>query len=136
MTYLLDTNAWVGWLRQNQPHLIRRIQQATPTDLFLCSVVIGELVYGAERSGPTHRSGNLALLGRLRAMYTSLVLDDKSAEIYGGIRADLAARGLLIGPYDMQIAAIALANGCTLVTHNTNEFSRVPGLLLEDWQIP
>lgn len=136
MTYLLDTNAWVGWLRQNQPRLMLRIRQATPTGLFLCSVVIGELVYGAERSGPTHRSGNLTLIGQLRAMYVSLAFDDKSAEIYGGIRADLAARGLLIGPYDMQIAAIALANGCTLVTHNTSEFSRVPGLVIEDWQVP
>ena len=42
----------------------------------------------------------------------------------------------MIGPYDVQIAAIAVANGCTLVTHNTREFSRIPGLLLEDWEVP
>src|SRR5437764_1289991 len=125
MRYLLDTNAWVGWLRQNQPEIVRRIQQQPASDLLLCSVVIGELVYGAERSGPTHRAGNLALIAQLRATYTSLPFDDASAEVYGAIRADLAARGLLIGPNDMLIAAIALANGCTLVTHNTAEFSRV-----------
>jgi tRNA(fMet)-specific endonuclease VapC len=52
------------------------------------------------------------------------------------IRCHLESLGLLIGPYDMQIAAIALANSCTLVTHNIAEFNRVPGLPLEDWQIP
>jgi predicted nucleic acid-binding protein len=47
-----------------------------------------------------------------------------------------ASAGQMIGSYDVQIAAIALANNCALVTHNTTEFSRVPGLKLEDWQIP
>jgi tRNA(fMet)-specific endonuclease VapC len=136
MKYLLDTNAWVGWLRQNQPHLIRRIQQAAAGDLALCSVVIGELIYGAERSGPTHRAANLALVTQLRGKYTSVPFDDRAAEEYGPIRADLAARGQSIGPNDLMIAAIALANGCTLVTHNTAEFSRVPGLVIEDWQVP
>jgi tRNA(fMet)-specific endonuclease VapC len=41
-----------------------------------------------------------------------------------------------IGPYDMQIAAIAIVNNCTLVTHNTKEFNRIPGLLVEDWELP
>jgi tRNA(fMet)-specific endonuclease VapC len=136
MRYLLDTNAWVGWLRQNQPQLIQRIQQAAASDLMLCSVVIGEPIYGAERSGPTHRAANLALVTQLRGMYTSVPFDDRAAEEYGPIRADLAARGQSIGPNDLMIAAIALANGCTLVTHNTAEFSRVPGLVIEDWQVP
>ena len=51
------------------------------------------------------------------------------------IRAQLAAQGTPIGPYDLQIASIALANRLTLVTHNTSEFSRVPGLALEDWEV-
>ncbi len=41
----------------------------------------------------------------------------------------------MIGPYDLQIASIAIANGGTLVTHNTREFSRIPGLNLEDWEL-
>jgi tRNA(fMet)-specific endonuclease VapC len=136
MTYLLDTNAWVGWLRQNQPHLVQRIHQAAAGDLVLCSVVIGELIYGAERSGPHHRAANLVSVAQLRGTYASVPFDDRAAEVYGPIRADLAARGLLIGPNDLMIAAIALANSCTLVTHNTAEFSRVPGLVIEDWQVP
>src|SRR5262249_6829371 len=56
--------------------------------------------------------------------------------LHGPIRADLAARGQSIGPNDLMIAAIALANGLTLVTHNTMESSRVPRLAIEDWQVP
>ena len=133
MKYLLDTNAWVGWLRQNQPQLVQRIQQAAASDLALSSIVIGEPIYGAERSGPTHRAANLALAAQLRGTYTSVPFDDRAAEVYGPVRADLAARGQLIGPNDLLIAAIALANGCTLVTHNTHEFGRVPKLKTEDW---
>jgi tRNA(fMet)-specific endonuclease VapC len=59
-----------------------------------------------------------------------------AAEVYGTIRADLSARGLMIGANDLLIAAIAMANQITLVTHNTSEFGRISGLLLEDWQTP
>jgi tRNA(fMet)-specific endonuclease VapC len=55
---------------------------------------------------------------------------------YSLIRADLAAKGTPIGPNDLMIASIALAHDLTLVTHNTSEFSRVPGLRIEDWQLP
>jgi tRNA(fMet)-specific endonuclease VapC len=54
----------------------------------------------------------------------------------GQIRHDLGQKGLLIGPHDLLIAAIALANNLIVVTHNTSEFSRVPGLTIEDWQTP
>jgi tRNA(fMet)-specific endonuclease VapC len=60
--------------------------------------------------------------------------DDRAGEEYAKVRADLAAKGTPIGPNDLLIAAIALANGLTLVTHNTTEFSRVLGLRLEDWE--
>ena len=55
-------------------------------------------------------------------------------EAYADIRADLTAKGSIIGPYDLQIAAIAVANDLTLVTHNVSEFSRVGGLKIEDWE--
>lgn len=62
------------------------------------------------------------------------MFDDLAAERYGELRAHLDAAGTPIGPNDLMIASIALANSLTLVTHNTGEFSRVPGLRLEDWQ--
>ena len=60
--------------------------------------------------------------------------DDQAVEYYGKIRATLAAIGQPIGPNDLLIAAIALANQVILVTHNTREFGRVEGLIIEDWQ--
>jgi tRNA(fMet)-specific endonuclease VapC len=52
----------------------------------------------------------------------------------GRIRRELERVGILIGPHDLQIAAIAQQHGLTLVTHNTKEFGRVAGLKLEDWE--
>lgn len=102
--------------------------------MFLCSVVLAELYYGAMHSGPLHQMANFALLAKLRQQFVSLPFDDRAAEGYGKVRAYLATVGTPIGPNDLMIAAIALAHGMTLVTHNTVEFSRVPGLKLEDWQ--
>lgn len=67
--------------------------------------------------------------------FTSLPFDDIAAERFGDIRSYLADLGTPIGPYDLQIAAIALANNLILVTHNVDEFSRVEGLQLEDWEV-
>ena len=63
----------------------------------------------------------------------SVPFDDLAADVYGRIRADLERRGQALGPNDSMIAAIALVYGLTIVTHNTAEFSRVSGLLIEDW---
>jgi tRNA(fMet)-specific endonuclease VapC len=67
---------------------------------------------------------------QLRQLFVPLPLNDNALEQYATIRADLTKRGQLIGGNDMMIAAIALARGCTLVTHNTSEFSRISGLHL------
>ena len=56
MTYLLDSNACIGWLRQGQPKLVARIKQEDPKDIVICSVVVGELIYGVERAAPAARS--------------------------------------------------------------------------------
>ena len=72
----------------------------------------------------------------LSSSLISLPFDDAAAEIYGRIRADLESRGMPIGPNDTMIAAIALANGFTVATHNTAEFGRVSGLQVEDWTLP
>jgi len=81
----------------------------------------------------TQAASNLRLLERFLAPFVSLPFDDRCAERYAALRADLAGRGQLIGPNDMLIAATALAHDLILVTHNTREFSRVVGLKIEDW---
>jgi tRNA(fMet)-specific endonuclease VapC len=134
MAYLLDSNAWIGYLRQNRPTIISRLQSHSSDEILLCSVVLAELHFGAERSGPTRRVENFALIAEIRADHESLPFDDTAAEVYGRLRAGLAVVGTPVGPNDLMIASIALSNDLTLVTHNTREFSRIPGLKLEDWQ--
>lgn len=134
MTYLLDSNACIGWLRQTQSELVPRIKRERPTDIVICSVVLGELIYGAERAGTAHRANNRMRVEQLRQQFVFVPFDDSAAGEYGKVRAHLADFGTPIGPNDLLIAAIVLANGLILVTNNTSEFSRVPGLSSEDWQ--
>lgn len=65
----------------------------------------------------------------------SLPFDGEAAEIAGKVRAELSKAGTPIGPYDLQIAAIALVYGLVLVTHNTREFQRIEGLWIDDWEV-
>ena len=130
-TYLLDTNACVECLRNRNAGVVARFQSCSPREVRLCSVVIAELCYGAYKSPKP--AANLTLVQTFAAPLITIAFDDLAADVYGRIRADLERRGQAIGPNDTMIAAIALANGLTLVTHNTAEFSRVNGLLIEDW---
>jgi len=132
--YLLDTNAWIVYLRQSNARLVQRLLQVVPADIALNSVVLAELFYGAYHGAVNKQAANLALIGRLQQRFASLPFDDRAAAEYGEIRAYLAAQGTPIGSNDLMIASVARAHGLTLVTHNTSEFSRVPGLKLEDWQ--
>lgn len=132
MRYLLDTNTCIAYLNGRAVGVRRRLQALPPTDVALCSVVRAELLYGARKS--TNPSGVLAKLQRFFAPFTSVPFDDAAAQAYGTVRADLERAGKPIGPNDLLIAAIALARGLTLVTHNTGEFQRVAGLTIEDWE--
>ena len=100
MTYLLDTNVCMDYLRGRAVEVRKRMESILPGDVVLCSIV----------------------------------KNDSAAEQYGRLRAALEKQGALIGPYDLLIVSIALANNVTLVTHHTGEFKRVPGLQMEDWQ--
>lgn len=91
-----------------------------------------ELMYGAAKSTVSERT--FARLNRFFSLFNSLPFDDRSAGAYGTIRADLEQRGVPIGPNDLMIAAIALASGLILVTHNTREFGRISDLKHEDWE--
>ena len=134
MGRLLDTNGCIRILRQ-QPSLFLTRYDAVQdrSTLFICTIVKFELYYGAYKGKNTERA--LEALKNLFKTYRGFPYDDAAAQICGRIRADLAKTGKPIGPYDLQIASIALANNLTLITHNTSEFSRVPGLLIEDWEV-
>lgn len=132
MIYLIDTNVCITYLKVPHSAIAARLAQIPPSDIATCSVVKLELMHGALRSANPARA--LSVLRAFLEPFVSLPLDDQAAEIGGQIRADLETRGLPIGPYDLQIAAIAVANNLTVVTHNTREFTRVTGLRIEDWQ--
>ncbi|MGL4419977.1 MAG: type II toxin-antitoxin system VapC family toxin [Gemmataceae bacterium] len=136
MRYLLDANAWIAHFRKSSPEVTRRLSQHVVQEIVLCSVVLGELQYGVERCPPAQRAVNQRTVDEVHEHHESFSFDDAAAKEYARIRADLALRGLMIGSNDLQIAAIARVNGFTLVTHNVAEFSRVPGLVIEDWQAP
>lgn len=131
--YLLDTNACIRVLNDSSSRLVERLQQHRPSELRLCSVVKAELLFGARKS--TDPARNLRVLRRFFEPFASLPLDDAGAESYGAIRFALERSGLPIGANDLLIAAIAVAHDAVLVTHNVREFSRVPGLSLEDWEV-
>jgi tRNA(fMet)-specific endonuclease VapC len=134
MIYLLDSNVWITFLRKPLSPVVTRLQALQPHEVRVCSVVAAELYLGCLRSAKP--ADSRAKIKALLQPYASLPFDDAAAEHYVNIRHHLETLGMPIGPYDLQIAAIALANNCTLVSHNTREFSRVPGLLLEDWEMP
>ena len=132
MRYLLDTNVCVMYLNGRSASVRDRIL-ATPTeDMAVCSVVKAELFYGAMRSKNPARTleRQQGFLNR----FASLPFDDEAAIVLGEIRAKLASAGTPIGAYDLQIAAIALVNQLTLVTHNVQEFERIEALEFEDWE--
>jgi len=130
--YLLDTNACIRLLNGSSPRLVERLQATPRSQVRLSSIVKAELLFGARRS--SRLADNLRLLKDFFSTLPSLPFDDRCAEEYGLLRAELDRAGTPIGPNDMLIAATARANSCTLVTHNAREFSRVSGLQYEDWE--
>jgi tRNA(fMet)-specific endonuclease VapC len=132
MTFLLDTNAWIEILNKPKGKVAIELAQHLPNEIALCSVVLGELLVGVYKS--SQQNANLILVQQLVQQFACLPYDEAAADYFAQIRSFLEAQGTPIGPYDSQIAGIALANGLKLVIGNVSEFSRVPGLRVENWQ--
>jgi tRNA(fMet)-specific endonuclease VapC len=132
MTYLLDTNVCVTLLRHRHPSLSHTVLSQPSGSLVLCAIVEAELYLGAYRSARVPQ--NLALVSQFVRQFPFLPFDQEAAHLAGQVGATLAAQGTPIGPYDLLIAAVALAHHLTLVTHNGREFGRVAGLQFEDWE--
>lgn len=132
MIYLLDTNAWSKYLNKRPSPVKERVRAAGMDQLRFSTIVMSELLYGAYHA---RSEANLRLLAKVFAMVPPIGFDAAAADHAGRIRAALAAAGIPIGPNDLLIAATAVAHGMVLVTHNTREFQRVPGLVVEDWEL-
>jgi tRNA(fMet)-specific endonuclease VapC len=133
MKYLLDTNVVIVYLKgKSEPLRVKLL--ATPIeDVAVCSIVKSELYAGSAKSKTPTKSRQKQ--DKFLNRFTSLPYDDAAAIRYGELRARLEITGKTIGPMDMLIAAVALANNLILVTHNTAEFQRIQGLSIEDWEV-
>ena len=134
MAWFLDTNACIMHLRGRHPQLSERWRQHRAEDLAIPLTTYAELLVGAEKSSEPDRVRQQ--IDQLLEAHEVVEITEDVAGHYARIRADLEKRGMAIGGNDLWIAATALAHGATLVTNNTGEFSRVPGLLIEDWTLP
>ncbi len=87
MSHLLDTNAFVDHMRHGpQSKVTAKLLASPPGSVYLCSVVLGELIFGAVRSGPLHEKVNRAKIAELRAVFSTMPFDDAAAEEYGRLR--------------------------------------------------
>ena len=129
--YLLDTNVIIDIIRGKYPALKNHFMQTKISDIFIPSIVVAELEFGAKHSN--NYLENRQKFIKVIKNFKILPFADAEAVFYGEIRQNLTSRGLIIGPNDLLIAATALANNGILITHNTNEFKRVENLTLEDW---
>ena len=129
--YLLDSNVWIKVLQGRDLILLDRFTAAPPVEVASCATVRAELMHGAWKyEYPIRRKDRVE---GLLSKFVSLPFDDRAADVYGRIRDELERERNVIGPFDLQIAAIALAHDLTVVTGNVSEFRRVHGLKVEDW---
>lgn len=131
MRYMLDTSI-VAFAKNNRPEIVlERMRRFDPGNLCVSAVTLAELEYGVFNSSNPER--NQLALTLFLANIDIIPFDDDAAVEYGRIRADLRRKGTPVGANDLMIAAHAKSLGMTLATNNTREFSRVEGLMLEDW---
>ena len=130
--YMLDTNAIIMAVRHPDWPVSGRVRDHLGKDLVISSVVYGELEYGIKKSSDPDR--NRAAVTGILAGIRIMDFDSRAAEHFGDIFAVLEKEGRRIHDRDMMIAGHARSLGCTLVTNNTSEFSRVDGLVIEDWK--
>lgn len=130
MRYMLDTNICIYAIKHRPPEVIAALRQHEADGLGISAITAAELFFGAAKSGSTR---NLSALAHFLEPLEIADFDRSAAAMYGPLRTALESAGTPIGPLDTQIAAHALALGVTLVSHDTRELSRVPGLKLDNW---
>lgn len=127
---LLDTNICIYIINMRPPEVLARFREYRLGEIGICSVVAAELAYGVAKS---RSARNRSALEMFLAPLEVLPFDQAAVWAYGDLRASLEREGQPIGALDTMIAAHALSVDAPLVTHNTREFARVPGLRLENW---
>lgn len=131
MKYMLDTNICIFLIKNKPESVIQKFMKNKPEDICISSITYAELMHGVEKSKAKEK--NRIALTMFLSEIQILSFDSLAAQSYGVIKADLQNRGVPIGPMDTLIAAHAKALELILVTNNLREFSRVDGLVVEDW---
>jgi len=131
MQYLLDTNIFIYLCKGTYPAIADHIRSFGPGDIVISAITLAELEFGIAKSAKPEK--NRRHFQELLLPFEILPFDSQAAIEYGIIRNCLEKAGSPIGPLDTLIAAHALAMGACLVTNNEREFSRVPGLRVENW---
>ena len=133
MKWLLDTNVCIAVIRRRPESALRRLRGKQVGQVGLSTITLAELEFGAAKSQQPARAR--AALREFLLPLEVFPFDEAAADAYGTVRAVMEKKGRPIGPLDTLIAAHALALGTVLVTSNTREFRRVPGLSVEDWSL-
>lgn len=133
MRYLLDTNTCIRYINGRAPKIREHMLRTEDSDIAISTITKAEMYTGSAKSQTPQRSR--AKQDAFFVRFSSLPFDDDSAHEFGQIRAHLESEGTPIGPYDMQIASIAIVHDLILVTHNMKEFIRISWLKIEDWEI-
>ena len=128
--FLLDTNILSDLIRHPQGVIAKRIASEGEATVCTSIIVAAELRFGALKRGSARLTRQLETI--LSALEV-LSLEEPVDQHYGKLRSFLERKGQVIGPNDMLIAAHALSVDCTIITANRREFSRVPGLKVENW---
>ena len=134
MTHMLDTNICIYLIKRKPPRVLQELESHRVGDVVLSSITVAELEFGVQKS--TRRDQNQKALDQFLGPLQIAEFDHDAAVTYGGIRAFLEDQGTPLGPLDTLIAAHARSLGLTMVTNNTGEFSRVPGLRVVNWAAP
>lgn len=129
--FMLDTNICIYIIKKKPKQVINHLLQIDISDIGISSITQSELEYGVMKSQKINQN-KIALIEFLSPI-AIMPYDDLAAQEYGKLRAHLEKQGTTIGSLDMLIAAHALSLKCILVTNNESEFSRVPGLAVENW---
>lgn len=132
MSYLIDTDIYIYFLK-GHPEISRKLLETNDSDIFISSISIAELYYGIFNSVEKER--NLKLIKKNLEEIQVQNFNRHSAKIFGRLKAEIKKQGTPIADMDLAIAAIAIQNGHTLVTHNTKHFLPIRELILEDWSI-
>jgi len=131
MKWMLDTNACIAIIRRRPDGAIRKLRGKSIGQVGISSVTLAELEFGVAKSSRPEQA-HQALVEFLLPLELA-DFDSAAARRYGLLRSNLEAKGKPIGPLDTLIAAHALSLDAVLVTNNTREFKRVPGLVVDDW---